>query len=119
MFAKADPRVAQFYETGLVPKELWGFGEDLRKKFHMTKSVLLKVCALNPTLPYPPSHGFAPWSSLAEREEHVSFFQVLPSHQISARRGTSFTKKQLVDRVKSAPPRSSVAVSCLETGLCS
>ena len=45
MFAKADPRVAQFYETGLVPKELWGFGEDLRKKFHMTKSVLLKVRA--------------------------------------------------------------------------
>lgn len=43
VFAKADPRVAQFYETGLVPKELWGFGEDLRKKFHATKSVLLKV----------------------------------------------------------------------------
>lgn len=35
--------MAQFYETGLVPKELWGFGEDLRKKFHTTKSVLLKV----------------------------------------------------------------------------
>ena len=43
VFAKADPRVAQFYETGLVPKELWGFGEDLRKKFHTTKSVLLQV----------------------------------------------------------------------------
>ena len=43
VFAKADPRVAQFYETGLVPKELWGFGGDLRKKFHTTKSVLLKV----------------------------------------------------------------------------
>ena len=43
VFAKADPRVAQFYETGLVPKELWGFGEDLRQKFHTTKSVLLKV----------------------------------------------------------------------------
>ena len=43
VFAKADPRVAQFYETGLVPKELWGFGEDLRKKFHTTKTVLLKV----------------------------------------------------------------------------
>ena len=43
VFAKADPRVAQFYETGLVPKELWGFGEDLRKKFHATKSVLLKA----------------------------------------------------------------------------
>ena len=43
VFAKADPRVAQFYETGLVPKELWGFGEDLRKKFHATKNVLLKV----------------------------------------------------------------------------
>jgi len=43
VFAKADPRVAQFYETGLVPKALWGFGGELRKKFQATKTVLLKA----------------------------------------------------------------------------
>lgn len=31
VFAKADPRVAQFYEVALVDKSLWPFGEDLRK----------------------------------------------------------------------------------------
>ena len=31
VFAKADPRVAQFYEHALVDKSLWSFGDDLRK----------------------------------------------------------------------------------------
>ena len=31
VFAKADPRVAQFYEVALVDKSLWPFGDDLRK----------------------------------------------------------------------------------------
>ena len=31
VFAKADPRVAQFYERTLVEKQLWGFGDDLRQ----------------------------------------------------------------------------------------
>ena len=31
VFAKADPRVAQFYENALVDKNLWPFGDDLRK----------------------------------------------------------------------------------------
>ncbi|EIE27459.1 PEPCase 1 [Coccomyxa subellipsoidea C-169] len=43
VFAKADPRVAQFYETGLVDKKLWPFGEDLRKRFDQTRTLLLKV----------------------------------------------------------------------------
>ena len=30
VFAKADPRVAQFYEVALVDKSLWPFGDDLR-----------------------------------------------------------------------------------------
>lgn len=43
VFAKADPRVAQFYEVALVDKSLWPFGEDLRKRFVRTKEVLLLV----------------------------------------------------------------------------
>ena len=31
VFAKADRRVAQFYEVALVDKSLWPFGDDLRK----------------------------------------------------------------------------------------
>ena len=31
VFAKADPRVAQFYEAALVDKSLWPFGDDLRR----------------------------------------------------------------------------------------
>ena len=31
VFAKADPRVAEFYEKSLVAEELWGFGTDMRK----------------------------------------------------------------------------------------
>lgn len=27
----------QFYETGLVDKKLWPFGEDLRKRFEQTR----------------------------------------------------------------------------------
>ena len=30
VFAKADPRVAEFYEKSLVAEELWGFGKDMR-----------------------------------------------------------------------------------------
>lgn len=43
VFAKADPRVAQFYERTLVEKELWGFGDDLRQRFKRTQSALLQV----------------------------------------------------------------------------
>ncbi|KAK9814631.1 hypothetical protein WJX72_009042 [[Myrmecia] bisecta] len=43
VFAKADPRVAQFYEIGLVDKQLWPFGEDLRRRFDATKKALLEV----------------------------------------------------------------------------
>ncbi|KAL0034136.1 hypothetical protein WJX79_011096 [Trebouxia sp. C0005] len=43
VFAKADPRVAQFYEVALVDKSLWPFGDDLRKRFNQTKDVLLQV----------------------------------------------------------------------------
>lgn len=31
VFAKADPRVAEFYEKSLVAEELWGFGTDMRQ----------------------------------------------------------------------------------------
>lgn len=31
VFAKADPRVAEFYEKSLVAEELWGFGKDMRQ----------------------------------------------------------------------------------------
>lgn len=31
VFAKADPRVAEYYEKELVDKELWDFGKDLRR----------------------------------------------------------------------------------------
>lgn len=31
----------QFYETGLVDKKLWPFGEDLRKRFEQTRVSLL------------------------------------------------------------------------------
>lgn len=31
VFAKADPRVAEFYEMMLVDKNLWEFGRDLRR----------------------------------------------------------------------------------------
>ena len=31
VFAKADPRVAEFYESVLVDEALRGFGEDMRK----------------------------------------------------------------------------------------
>lgn len=43
VFAKADPRVAQFYEVALVDKSLWPFGDDLRARFQQTKDVLLQV----------------------------------------------------------------------------
>ncbi|KAK9811208.1 hypothetical protein WJX73_010686 [Symbiochloris irregularis] len=43
VFAKSDPRVAQFYEVSLVDKELWSLGDELRQKFRDTKSILLKV----------------------------------------------------------------------------
>jgi len=40
---QGDPRVAQFYEKELVDKELWPLGDDLRARFEMTKTLLLKV----------------------------------------------------------------------------
>ena len=43
VFAKSDPRVAQFYEVALVDKSLWSLGDELREKFRDTKSVLLRV----------------------------------------------------------------------------
>ncbi|CAK0740175.1 hypothetical protein CVIRNUC_001230 [Coccomyxa viridis] len=43
VFAKADPRVAQFYETGLVDPKLWPFGDDLRERFELTRKLLLQV----------------------------------------------------------------------------
>ncbi|KAK9845098.1 hypothetical protein WJX74_010567 [Apatococcus lobatus] len=43
VFAKADPRVAEFYEKSLVAEELWGFGKDMRERFEKTKDYLLAV----------------------------------------------------------------------------
>ena len=45
VMAKSDPRVAQFYENALVPKELWSLGDELRAKYKQTKSSLLQACS--------------------------------------------------------------------------
>jgi len=43
VFAKGDPRIAELYDTLLVKEELRPFGEELRRKYEETKTLLLKV----------------------------------------------------------------------------
>jgi hypothetical protein len=38
---------AQFYETGLVDKKLWPFGEDLRKRFEQCRVSVLCIQAFS------------------------------------------------------------------------
>ena len=46
VFAKGDPRVAAMYDRLLVTPELQHFGTELRSKYNLTKSLLLKVSCL-------------------------------------------------------------------------
>ena len=48
--------MSEFYEKQLVDKELWPFGEDLRKRYEQTKQVLLKVQNHGGLLGSPDSH---------------------------------------------------------------
>lgn len=82
VFAKADPRVAEFYENALVKPELQPFGKELRKLFEETKSSLLKVMGHNSLLEA--GHSTLLQQKLSLRAPYVTPLNILQVYCLKA-----------------------------------
>ncbi|CAL0326513.1 unnamed protein product [Lupinus luteus] len=100
VFAKGDPGIAALNDRLLVSKDLWPFGEQLRKKYEETKNLLLQVATHKDLLEGDPYLK----QRLRLRHSYITTLNVFQA----------YTLKRIRDPNFNVPPRPHISKDSLE-----